>query len=603
MKIFIKKGKHRRAPDTARRIGTAKLSAVLAVILAAAAVIPGTAAGSGSGVDKTKSETVYAVLGYDGSYSGATVVNRFTSPGQIVDYGAYTSIENLMGPQTPTIEGDTITWPASVTETDGGFYYSGETDKALPIDIGITYYLNGVLTSPEDIAGKTGELEIAFDITNTTGTGEMDELADREILTPFAVQVSLALDDDQFAVTDVPKNASDVLAGSTRTVSYTSFPLPGDTFSFTVFGQDIALEPINIIALPKAPPGLDAYGDFVDTDGMRDGIDEMRDGTDEMADGTDTLLDGLYEMQDAADDLKSALAQIDSGAVSLADGADAVYRNARALAASASDFHAGMGAYAASFAAFDAGMETLYTNVQAMSATLQSLSASAAQLDAGVIGMGDGIDGIAASNADLAALAAAVAAAYPDPDTAALAAGLNLQQAVIDALSTSSADLALLSAGVSTGNADFYTAFSTTFQNSVLALRTGSAGLYASCLELLSAAEALSGGCSALSGAVGSIASGTGDLAAGISEIRTGLPAMTDGIDDMISGVSDLGDGLNELDDDGLSEMRDTLDGLDGYLATLADMAAAYGSFMDARNAAVSTVQFVMKTQQIARAE
>ena len=599
MKIKRKKGKHRRAADITRRARAAKLSVLLAVIVAAAAVMPGAAAGSGTDPEKLKSETVYAVLGCDGSYSGATVVNRFIASGEIVDYGVYTSLENLMGPEQPSIDGDTITWPASVAGEDGGFYYQGETDKTLPLDIGVTYYLNGAKTAPEDIAGKTGALEIAFDIVNTTGTGEIDELADREIMTPFAVQVSLALDSDKFTVTDLPNNASDMLAGSTRTISYTSFPLPDDTFSFTVFGQDIVLEPINIIALPKAPPGMDAYGDFVDTDEMIDGINEMIDGTDEMADGTNTLLDGLYDMKDAAQELLDALNQMDSGASSLEDGADAVYSNARTLASSASEFYTGMSTYAASFAAYDAGMEALNTNVQEMSVVLQSLSVSAAQLNAGVVGMGDGIDGIAASNADLVSLAAAVAATYPDTDTAALSAGLNLQQAAINALSASCADLELLSAGVSTGNADFYTEFSTTFLDSVLTLRTSSAALYASCLELLSGAESLSGGCSALSGAAGSIASGADDLAAGLSEMSSELPAMIDGINDMIDGVAELGDGLSELDDDGLSEMRDTLDGLDGYLARLADMAAAYGSFMDARNADVSTVQFVMKTAAI----
>jgi len=598
MSIFREKSKYCRACGITRRAATAKLAVLLAVVLAAAAVMPGAVYGAAGASDKTKSETVYAVLVCDGSYSGATVVNRFTTGGEIVDYGAYASIENLMGPDAPVIDGDVITWPASATG-DGGFFYQGETDKALPVDIGITYYLNGKEIASDDISGKTGELEIAFDIENVTGTGEMDELADREIMTPFAVQVSLALDDDTFTVKDLPKNASDMLTGSTRTVSHTSFPLPNDSFSFTMFGQDIALEPINIIALPKAPPGLDAYGDFVDTDGMMDGIDEMSDGTDEMIDGTAQLLDGLYEMRDAADDLSDAMADMDSGAASLADGASAVHGSARTLAASARDFSDGISAYAAGFAEFDAGMDALLVNVEAMALTLESLSASAAQLDAGVIGMGDGIDGVAETNDYLVYLATILVKSYPNEKTAEILAELTTQQAVIDALALSCTDLELLSAGVSSGNTDFYTEFSTTFLGSVSALRASSAALYATCLELLDAADSLSSGCSSLSGAIGDLEDGADDLAGGISAMRSELPALTDGIDDMIDGVIDLDDGLAALSDDGLGEMRDTLDGLDGYLETLTDMAAAYGSFMDVRNAPHCTVQFVMKTQAI----
>ena len=593
------KGKCCRTKRTEPHTFAAKISAVLTVAVVASALIPGSVADANIEIEKLKSETVYAVLEDSGAYTGATVVNCFAQGGEIVDYGAYTSIENLMGAASAVVDGDTITWPASATATDGDFYYQGTTNKALPFNIGIRYYLNGHETTPDDIAGKTGELKIAFEIENVTGEGEVDELSGREIFTPFAVQVSLSMDSDMFTVTDMPKNATSVQAGSSLSVSYTSFPLPSDTFSFTLFGQDMTLEPINIIALPKAPPGLDAYGDFVDVEGMRDGIDEMEGGTDEMKDGTDTLLSALYGMKDAAGDLSSALEDIDSGAASLADGADTVHDNACALAASAGDFYAAMGTYAASFAAFDAGMDELHTAVLDMAATLQELSDAAALLDAGVIGVGDGARSIALSNADFTALAGSVAAAYPDADTAALAAGLNLQQAVIDALTVSCTDLEALSDGVRTGVGGFYTEFSTTFSDSVLTLRTSSSALYASCLDLLSAADALDSGCAGLSAAVGRLESGADGLGQGISDVLAAMPSLISGIDEMIGGVADLDAGLTTLGNDGLVPMRDTLDGLDGYLQILADRAAAYGSFMDVRNADICTVQFVMKTQGI----
>ncbi len=593
---YRKNEAHRGLKDAMQRRNVVKIA--LAAVLMAAAVVPGAAAGANADSEKNKSETVYAVLANDGTYTGATVVNRFRVGGEITDYGAYTSIENLMGPQVPVVDGDAITWPASATAA-GDFYYQGETDKALPIRIGITYYLNGALTAPEDIAGQTGALRIAFSIENMTASGEVDLLSERELMTPFAVQVSLALDTDMYTVTDVPENASSVTAGSSCTVSYTSFPLPGDEFSFTVFGQDIALEPINIIALPKAPPGLSAYGDFIDVDGMRDGTDEMIDGTDDMRDGAGTLRDALHDMKGAARALSSALGQLESGAGEWTDGASLLRTNARKLAASADEFTVAMGDYAASFAEFDTGMATLAAGVADMSETLQSLSAAAAQLDTGIAGLGSGLDGVVLSNTQLAAMADAAAGAYPDANTAALAAGLHEQQAVVDMLADSCGDLGTLAAGLGEGMGDLYAEFSTTFVGSVTQLRASSDMLYASCLALLSGAEELKDGCSALAAAVGELKSGSDDIEDGLSSVADRLPALSSGIDDMIDGVGEMDDGLATLSDDGLVEMRDTFDGLEGYLQKLSDSAAVYGSFMDVRNAANSTVQFVLKTQGI----
>ena len=555
-------------------------------------------AGADAGADDVKSETVYAVLGNDGTYSGATVVNCFHKTGEILDYGHYTSVENLMGPQLPDVSGDMITWPASATGGSDAFYYQGETDKPLPVDIDISYRLDGKET--DDIAGKTGTLDITFDIKNMTGTEEMSQYADREIYTPFAVSVSMTFDNSMFDIVDMPENATAVLSGGSYTLSYSSFPLPEDTFSYTLFGNDISLEPISIIVLPKAPPGLDAFGDFMDVDGISDGTDEMIDGISDMQQGTDELLGALHEMRTAAKDMQAGLADMDSGAVSLSKGADALRANAYALVQSAQEFYAGMSVYSASFASYDAGMEQLYTNVTDMTAALSDINDAVALVDAGVSGIGDGLDGAAASNINMTALAGLVAAAYPsDTNAAELLAGLSLQQAVIDGLVTSSGQLETLSGQTSAGMQGFYTAFSTTFSDSVLALRTSSAALYATCIELVDGAGAINDGCRGISGAAASLSSGTDDLCGGTRAAVDTIPEMINGIDSMIDGVESLESGLAALNDDGLKEMKSELDGLDGYLNTLSDEADAYGSFMDKRNNDISSVQFILKTEGI----
>lgn len=563
-------------------------AALAALIAVAAAAQPGSAAmGMGSG--KAKSETVYAVLENDGTYCGATVVNCFLEAGQVSDYGEYLSVKNLSGPEQPQIEGDKITCDAQASP----FYYEGETQKKLPVSIGIKYYLSGEQKAPEDIAGQTGELRIEFTLSNETGTGEKDEQTEREVLIPLAASVSMTLDNDRFTVTDKPENSTCVLAGSRYTLSYASFPLPEDTFSFTVFGKEIALEPINIVVIPKAPPGLDSYGDFVDVDRIKDGADDMIEGADDMQSGVGDLLSALRDMKDAAKLLKDGMGELSGGAGDLKDGAGELYSKAKLLKSSAGEFYTGFSDFTAGVAQFNEGMGLLSDNISDMTAQLEGLAAAAAQLDAGVDDVGDGLEAIKALNDSIVADAAA--------GSSPLLAQLSTQKAMIDALVSGYPDLEMLSGSLSSGAQGFYGGFSTTFTTNVNGLAQGSAQLYTSCLELLGGANALYEGCAQISGALKHFSEGTGDLSDGVDEIFKKLPELIDGIDKMIDGVEDLEGGIGELNDDGLKELKSKFDGLEGYLDKLSAKAAGYGSFMDERNAAASTVQFVLKTKGIGR--
>jgi len=545
--------------------------------------------------DKPKSETVYAVLGNDGSYSGATVVNRFFTDGEIVDYGEYTSVTNLMGPDNPAIEGDTVKWPAGLGGEDG-FYYQGETQKPLPVSFDIAYYLNGEKTQPEDIAGRTGELKIEMTVKNISGTGDIDELTEREIMTPFAVQVSLSLESSMYSVREIPDTASSVLAGSSYTLAYSAFPLPESTFSFTLFGTDMSLEPISIIVLPKALPGMDTFGDYIDIDGLTDGTDEMMTGTDDMLDGTNALLDGLKTMKSAAEDMKKGLSGLADGASSLENGTDSLNANAKALKSAADDFYTGLSAFAASFATFDAGVGELQTNVSAMSQSISELSAVAAEVDQGVGGMGGGLDGLSGSNSRLVDSASDLAAKNPGiPELSELATGLDEQQAVIGALNSSAGELKVGSSQLSAGLQALYTGFSTDFVGSVSELRNGSAALYALCLELLDGAYKIQTTCAAFSDGAGKLAGGADDLSDGASQASSQAPQLISALDELIDGIQQLKDGISELNTQGLEPLKDGLDGIEGYLGKLSDMAEDYTSFMDERNDA--TVQFILKTQ------
>ena len=114
-------------------------SAALALTLAAGCAMPAFAAGKSS---FSKSETVYAVMNGDGSIKSTTVSEHLYSASglaNVTDKTTLTDIQNTESDAEFTQNGEELVWNTNDTDV----YYKGNTDKALPIDVKVTYALDG----------------------------------------------------------------------------------------------------------------------------------------------------------------------------------------------------------------------------------------------------------------------------------------------------------------------------------------------------------------------------------------------------------------------------------------------------------------------------
>ena len=114
-------------------------SAALALTLAASCAVPAFAAGSSS---FSKDETVYAVMNGDGSLKSTTVSEHLYNAGglsSVTDKSTLTDIQNTESSAEFTQNGDELVWNTDDTDV----YYKGSTDKTLPMDVKVTYALDG----------------------------------------------------------------------------------------------------------------------------------------------------------------------------------------------------------------------------------------------------------------------------------------------------------------------------------------------------------------------------------------------------------------------------------------------------------------------------
>ena len=142
------------------------LGILLAAALATALLI--SVAGSSSVASEGvvfDDETVYVVCDAGGGVEDVVVVDwlRLRGSGEIVvtDYGDVSDVEAIKDDVDPVVDGSGITWALDL-DGERDFFYRAETDKELPLEVDVTYTLDGEEMEPAELAGKAGHLRIGM---------------------------------------------------------------------------------------------------------------------------------------------------------------------------------------------------------------------------------------------------------------------------------------------------------------------------------------------------------------------------------------------------------------------------------------------------------
>ena len=134
----------------------------------------------------TKEETVYSKLDTTGKSYQTVVSNHIKNTeylDEIRDLSDLLEIENLNENNTYTQDGNVIVWNAQGRDV----YYNGKSEKELPIEVKMTYTLDGKEISPEELSGKSGKLNIKIEYTNKAKHYVEIDGQYVEMYTPFVI--------------------------------------------------------------------------------------------------------------------------------------------------------------------------------------------------------------------------------------------------------------------------------------------------------------------------------------------------------------------------------------------------------------------------------
>ncbi len=246
-----------------------------------------------------KSEVVYAKLSASGTINAVYVVNHYkvVKGGTITDYGSYGSVKNLSDSNTITLAGDKISFQAE----EGDFYYQGNMkDKDLPWNIEINYELNDREVSPQDIAGKSGNLVVRI---KTKRNDKIDSV----FFENYMLQISLTLPSDRCSNIDAPA-ATIAEAGNNTLLAFTVLPDTETEFKLAAKVTDFRMSGIEISAMP-----FSMNIEIPDTGGMLKDLEKLPEAIDELNDGVGELAKGTTELKKGAESLRSGSGEIDFG--------------------------------------------------------------------------------------------------------------------------------------------------------------------------------------------------------------------------------------------------------------------------------------------------
>lgn len=334
------------------KINRPVVSLALALILVGNAVIPVSASENSS----TKEEVVYIMTEADGSVESANVVNIFDG-GNIIDYGDYSSVKMLTTTDQITQTDDKITF----TSTADKVYYQGTLENVeIPWNISIQYFLDGKEYHADEIAGKSGSLEIKISITQNSKckTSFFDN---------YALQTTILLDTN--LCNNIKSDGATIAeVGADKQLLYTILPGKGLDTSIYADVQNFEMDAISINGI-KLNLNLE-----IDEEELTSKVQELMQATQKLNAGTSELYSGT-------ESLRTGSNALDSGIVTLESGVNALDTGIKTLQTGMQSMQAGLNTLNNQSASLTNGSEQIRTALETIQDSLSDISVSSDKLE------------------------------------------------------------------------------------------------------------------------------------------------------------------------------------------------------------------------------
>lgn len=513
-----------------------------------------------------KEETVYVIADANGKANKVIVsewLKNQKGSDTLKDQSNLKDVKNVKGDQDFTKgSGDELTWNAKGSD----IYYQGTSDKQLPVDVTVTYKLNGKTVSAKELDGASGKLTMEFTYKNNTGKTKKVNGKNVTIYQPFLMVSGLLVDNDKMSNVEVT-NGKVINSGDKTVVVGMALPgleeslgladltdsdgkkididvpqkvtIKADVSDFSLLttvtmASNSALEELNL--------------DDVDSvDDLKDSLKKLGDSSKELVDGTKKLEDGVGELNDKSGDLADGVDQVNQGAKDLDKGAKDLNNGAKDLDDGTNELATQVKDLPSSAQQLLDGAKSIKSALGNADSETQTIYTGAAAIEEGAQQMSDNLKNTNGKSIYEAAAGIQEGAAKVTSGADQLSDGLNTAAANLDK------SIKLLNAAVGqledlqkttedTTTLQTYGALIKEIKGSIQ-YQQGVKQALTSTLQ--SGITSIKGGATLIDTYAGKIADGSVKLVEGAAKLEAGAKAIQSGVDTMISGNN--GQNLNAM--------------------------------------------------------
>lgn len=582
-----------------------------------------------------KEETVYVNLNNEGEAVETTSsiwLHSETPLKYVEDNTILKEVINVKGDEIPTFEDGKLIWKSE--EKD--IYYQGKTDKELPINIEIKYYLDGELVDLEDIVGKSGDIRITINIGNRDKRGR--------IYAPYLVATVVDLPMDKF--TDVQINTGKIVSdGSNQVITFVSLPglqeslgvekkildIPNN-IEIKAKVNDFEMKPILITATSEIPE-IDELNQAKNFDELIEGIEKIKEASKKLSEATEKLYDGqtklnsgIDELIDGVNTISQSANQLGKGFLGLGNGTVEFSAKAEGFSQGAVKLAEGVATIPESTKALNGGMieliqgtENLKNGQDGLTQGLDKSLNALKQIKAGKEKEGKVVDLLLKGVEGLEAISNGIGK-IPGADGLAekMLEGLGQQKIALEGLKNSSNELLTALAQVEQGLTEAQGASAQLAQGienvnqgqrkisgGLNELALGTEGLKDASSQLVKGSSGLQQGATQLKENALKANEGSQKFAEGSKGLVAGGQKLKEGSNQLVEGTKELNEGMNQFYNEGIEKMSNEVNGSNDITKALdnkdelVDISKGNKSFTGISEDMDGNLKFVMKTEGI----
>lgn len=267
-------------------------------------------------------------------------------------------------------------------------YYKGDTDKKLPVDVSVKYFLDGKEMKASELEGKSGHLKIVITSKNNRYEAKTIDGQSRNVYSPYVVVAAMTFDDEK--VENVTSDDIKVVKDGKNEI-VTTVMTPGMKQNLSKIVEDKELDnfkdEVSVEMDIKDYKPVEIYSvitnEFFQEKKNIDSLDKLQNGVKELQDNSQKLVDASVKLSEGQDKLNSGISQMQTGVTKLHSGSQKLASSTQQMQGKFSGIQSKVGPIQGYVAQMNDGSLKLYNGISDYTAAVGKIKENTAKIKEG----------------------------------------------------------------------------------------------------------------------------------------------------------------------------------------------------------------------------